>query len=307
MTPLVLKTPPCRLHVIVARKANVAVVIRRGPSKWCHIMRWDLNKMQLEEGAWLKGSLYPARCAISWDGRLFGYFALKGNSKEFSYWGVSKLPWLKALAFWSVGDTWTLPCTFGEKGEFIFQVLRDSYYGKEIGDKSVRYDPNGYCGKVVIQSAAWEWGWESVSQELERGWNVITLDEAAVVTCDREIEAAGHHRKTSDKCPQGRTLARSGPKGSQLLMVVVDRTKTDAINFRRYLDYFRMDTRGQVKYLQDAAWADWDHRGRLLVATRLGAFEAYDVKEGKMERFFCQDLNGLKPDPKEAPEWAQKW
>jgi hypothetical protein len=54
-------TVACRLHVLLAIDADIGVVFRRGPAAWWHILKWDLAKLTLERGAWLKGSLYPTR------------------------------------------------------------------------------------------------------------------------------------------------------------------------------------------------------------------------------------------------------
>ncbi|WP_327588103.1 hypothetical protein OHA25_14640 [Nonomuraea sp. NBC_00507] len=33
--------PPCRLHVLVATAAPVALIMRRGPAGWWHLRQWD--------------------------------------------------------------------------------------------------------------------------------------------------------------------------------------------------------------------------------------------------------------------------
>ena len=66
--------PACRLYVLVAANAEVALVFRRGPSDWWHLLHWDLHRRILTPGAWFHGNLYPRRSDISPDGRLFGYF-----------------------------------------------------------------------------------------------------------------------------------------------------------------------------------------------------------------------------------------
>ena len=108
---------PPRLHAVVARDANVAIVFRRGPSKWWHILRWDLHALALESGAWLQGQLYPRRSNVSPDGQLIGYFALKGRWG--AYFAVSKAPWATALASWKTGGTWTMGCVFGPQRKLI--------------------------------------------------------------------------------------------------------------------------------------------------------------------------------------------
>lgn len=99
-----------RLHLLFARDAPRAVILRRGPSAWYHVMRWNLLDDSIEHGAWFKGRLYEERCDLSPDGELLIYFALKGTHWNTSYSGswsaVSRAPWLHALALWPQGHTW---------------------------------------------------------------------------------------------------------------------------------------------------------------------------------------------------------
>ena len=75
-------TPPPRLFVVRARKAPFAVVLRRGPSKWYHIIKWDTDKDTFEHGAWFRGRIYEEECALSPDGSLFANFAAQHKSHE---------------------------------------------------------------------------------------------------------------------------------------------------------------------------------------------------------------------------------
>jgi hypothetical protein len=97
---------PCRLFVIFAREADVGVILRRGPSKWVQIIKWDTRRDDFEDGAWFHGRIYEDACDVSPDGELFVYFAAKHNrhsqDDEYGYvWtAVSRPPWLHALALW---------------------------------------------------------------------------------------------------------------------------------------------------------------------------------------------------------------
>jgi hypothetical protein len=108
--------PPCRLHVLLARDRPTALILRRGPSAWYHLIKWNTQDDTFESGAWFKGRIYERRCDLSPDGELLVYFVLKGNWKT-SYKGtwtaVSRVPWLHALVLWPQGDTW------GGGGRFV--------------------------------------------------------------------------------------------------------------------------------------------------------------------------------------------
>ncbi len=87
-----------------------AVILRRGPSKWFHVILWNTARDTFEYGAWFKGCIYEEHCSLSPDGELFLYFALQGNKWNTDYEGtwtaVSRPPWLHALTLWPQGDTW---------------------------------------------------------------------------------------------------------------------------------------------------------------------------------------------------------
>lgn len=102
--------PAPRLSFIFATEADEAVVFARGPSGWFHVIRWDTRHDKFESGAWIRGKIYPERCDLSPDGRLLLYFVHQGRRAGTPYssaWtGVSRTPWLTALALWPWGSTW---------------------------------------------------------------------------------------------------------------------------------------------------------------------------------------------------------
>ena len=56
---------PPRLHIILAREASKAVVIRRGPTDWCRLSLWHTDADIFEHGQWFKGKIYPERSDLS--------------------------------------------------------------------------------------------------------------------------------------------------------------------------------------------------------------------------------------------------
>ncbi|MEL6217481.1 MAG: hypothetical protein AAFR79_03295 [Pseudomonadota bacterium] len=103
------KPYPARLHALIARKARVAVVIRRGPAKEVASCLWDLESDAVTLGQWLKGRIYERRCAIAPDGRYWIYFAATHHPEHplgGSWTAVARAPWLKALYLWAKGDAW---------------------------------------------------------------------------------------------------------------------------------------------------------------------------------------------------------
>ncbi|MCB1248963.1 MAG: hypothetical protein KDB36_06130, partial [Acidimicrobiales bacterium] len=99
-----------RLYGIVATGAPVAAVLRRGPSDWCALGRWDLDTPAYATGAWIKARIAPQRCDLSPDGRWF-VATVHASGADWPagevYEAVSHLPWLTALAAWGEGSTYT--------------------------------------------------------------------------------------------------------------------------------------------------------------------------------------------------------
>jgi hypothetical protein len=112
-----MQTPPPRIFVITARDADAAIVFRRGPSDWFHLLKWDMSNDTFQSGAWFKGSMYPEKCDLSPDGSLLLCFVLQGSQFDTSYthaWtAVSRAPWMYALGLWPQG------MTYGGGGRFL--------------------------------------------------------------------------------------------------------------------------------------------------------------------------------------------
>ncbi len=101
---------PARLHVLVARHGDNAIVIRRGPSKQVCTFEWNRKTNQLTQGQWLKKArIFERRADISANGNYWIFFAMDGrwqSKTKGSYTVVAKTPWLKALTLYAKGDGW---------------------------------------------------------------------------------------------------------------------------------------------------------------------------------------------------------
>ena len=99
-----------KLFVIPASEASIAVILRRGPSDWYHIIEWDTRRDRFMHGAWIKGRIYEEKCDVSPNGRLFLYFVHQGTRGGTTFthaWtAVSRTPWLSALTLWPQGTTY---------------------------------------------------------------------------------------------------------------------------------------------------------------------------------------------------------
>ncbi len=90
-------------HAIVARDADVAIVLRRGPTRHVRLLTWDLRDGTVLGGQWLVGNVEFGACSVSPNGELFVYFARKGGR---TFTCVSRPPYFTALAFWQAKLPW---------------------------------------------------------------------------------------------------------------------------------------------------------------------------------------------------------
>lgn len=102
---------PCRVSVFLARDAETAVILRRGPVRWVELIRWNTREDTFERGQWFHGRVYEERCDLSPDGLKFIYFASKYGRKRDAdvadtWTAISKPPYFTALAMWANGSTW---------------------------------------------------------------------------------------------------------------------------------------------------------------------------------------------------------
>jgi hypothetical protein len=96
-----------KLFVIFARDVPTAVILRRGPTDWYHVLKWETDTDAITPGAWIRGRIYEESCDLSPDGRLLLYFvrqASRGQTEFSDSWtAISRVPWLSALVLWPHG------------------------------------------------------------------------------------------------------------------------------------------------------------------------------------------------------------
>jgi hypothetical protein len=118
-----------RTHGIVARDADVAIVLRRGPARRVRLLRWNLADDTIEPGQWLAGSVVARDCGVSSDGALFVYFARKG---EQTFTAVSRPPYFTALACWKTSQlrSGTGGGFFVDEDHLVLRVTHDPDHGQ---------------------------------------------------------------------------------------------------------------------------------------------------------------------------------
>jgi hypothetical protein len=273
-------TSPAGLYLLPAARVPIALVMRRRPHTWWHLMLWHLDSNEIEHGAWFSGQLYPRRADLSADGRLFCYFALQfrhgdflGQSPQHTYVAVSKPPWLFALDAWPETGTYTRGYHFVERAE-------------ERGRESGPADRRRFLSPTApIQYAA----------ERRRGW----------VEHER-CPPRGPNDMWDERRRVVLTKARPGGTGRLVL-------EDQGFDFRRggriegQLPAYAIEARGRSRDLPDVVWAEWDTVGRLIAATRTGRVQLLDPDGPEPRVIRERDLEGLTPAPEAAPDHARRW
>jgi hypothetical protein len=255
-----------RVFGIGATAADVVAVLRRGPSGWSHVGRWDTAGRRYEPGSWLRGTLYPQRCDLSADGRYLCYFALKGNSTwELgpAYIAVSRLPWLTALAAWRPAGTHI------RGAHFVADASRCDLGPPDAGDAS------GLCGRyglAMTEAAAYP-------VERRRGWRETPDTPARAVTDRWDEKRADTVRMTRPQPEQARGHApRSGGTRPWLAVTggyAAHRTMPQHYDPPRY-ELLDKQAGSVLEHLDGIQWADWARGGELLTATTDGRLQIRD-------------------------------
>jgi hypothetical protein len=273
-----MKGVPPRIYCLRATRAPIVAVFRRGPAKWSHVGRWDLEAGRYEPGAWLSGRIFPRRSDVSPDGRYLCYFAHKPSANwehGEAYVAISKLPWLTALHAFGTCGTWSRGYCFTEDGH----------------------------GEPAASELPIPWGLRSIpvvqfASERRRGWEEASDSppRAPKDTWDERRNARMQKRQPGG----GRVLRveRLGWAGGE-------RRPVPAVGGLSVL--YAMEVDGDVRILDPLQWADWDDAGNLLVATRSGKLQIWKLEREEPEVVFEEDLTLQTPNPIPAPSWARGW
>lgn len=268
------RVPP-RIYCLPATRAPTVAVFCRGPTNWSQVGRWDLAEYRYDPGAWLHGRIFPRRSDLSSDGQFLCFVAHRPGARwehGETYVALSKLPWLTALyAF----GTWTRGYRFNDDG------------GQEDLEAPSLSIPYSLRPIPCVQFA----------NERRRGWS-----EAPASPARDPVDVWDQRRDVCVQKPQpagDRLYVESlGWAGGKLR---VDQA-TDSLRVR-----YSLEGDGNLQPLDDIQWADWDHGGRLLVATRGAKLQLWHIKGVTRAVLFEEELSLEHPDPRPAPDWAQRW
>jgi hypothetical protein len=249
------------------------------------VLRWHLDVPRVEPGAWLFGTLYPRRSDVSPDGELLAYFAHTSKPAPWdAYHAVSKAPWLRALAAWHTGSTWTSGLGFADDGALLHP------YGEEWTASHGSYP--GEMRALPPLAGVGRNGFDErdVANELRRGWTPVE---------------PGTHGVPAEAV-LGLRRERPGTAGDALVLVHHGHS-FGAPAVEGVVASYLLESDGEPAPLAGAAWADWDAGGRMLVAGTDGTISIRERTRDGWASAWSQDLGGMAPTPAPAPEWARRW
>ena len=275
---------PPRLFGIPATGAPIVAVLRRGPSAWSQVGKWDVERGAYEPGAWIRANLYPQRCDLSPDGRWLCYFTLKGSATWKAgptYVAISRLPWLTALAAWGTCGTWTWGLHF-VTDRTVWHVQAPAEGDVTPCRKKLGLALTRPATFAVERRRGWIESPETPARQRSDLW-----DERRAVTMEKCHPRAGERVRLR---VQGRFAAfRSSLPGE-----------------RQDVHYELVDD-AAITELADVQWADWDAKGRLLVATTDGRLQVRAWSRAGCATRSEVDLRAFAPSPSPPPKEAYRW
>jgi len=274
------KIPP-RIHVLLAPKAKVGVVIRRGPSKTVCTLLWNLRTDEFTLGQWMRGRIYERRCDLSPDGKHMVYFAMNGrwdSAARGSWTAISRVPYLKALALYPKGDCWF--------GGGLFLGNHTFWINGGISDLLDPTVPSGNLRVDRLHKPKPSYGGECPGvyyHRLQRdGWKYVEHQEidkdSAFDVFDKELTYGWILRKIAHS-----TLKKEEGKAV----------------YRDAHELLRLTSGNRLQF-SDWEWADYESN-RLLWSAGGKIFSAKLKSAGVMDRIELHDFNDMHFKPVKAP------
>lgn len=279
--------PIPRIHAILARQAPVGVVLRRGPSKWVELIRWDRVTDQFTRGAWFHGRIYERRCDLSPHGELFVYFAQKlGGPQDASYtyaWtAVSKPPWLTALGLWPKGNCWD--------GGGLFTTDHDLWVNHSTDGALAHPDHQPTGLRVTSDDRGRGEDYPIYGLRLERdGWLPIARGRTELLGSKgyRTLEPA---------------IWEKPGKSTRWTLIL----RNSLTGWRQRYEY-EVRSEQHTQPLPGAVWADWDDDRGLTYSANGRLYRVNPSDAGLGPPIELADFVPDKPEARTPPEWATRW
>lgn len=268
----------CWHFVLLARKAPVGVLMRRGPSEWWHLTLWNTQTDHFKGGQWFHGSLYPHKCDLAPDG---SQSSARQRGYDRTWVAVSRPPYFTALSLWPVGDTWGGHTMFFDDGSFHVGTLKDHHPDHPPGPLRVVTHSYLNLHDPLFGSPPWA----------RSGWRPIPLPEKVKKQTYFDPLLSAWHKTEGNLC-----LNRAVGRGEDLFPSRSPSCYT----------IYKPDAQTELARFE-AHWADFDQQGRLVAAV------GGRILEGRIDRHRGLRWRQLaafqdeRPERIRTPEWAQHW
>ncbi len=133
------------------------MLIRRGPKKWSCVWGWDRVGDKFQPGQCVKGYLDATSATLSPCGKWFSYMVTRERMTSSGYFAprtyavVSRVPWLKALAFWNSSSSGILR----QNGDSIELEVHPNESGTLAPDV---VHPNWAASAIRLRPRTVRWG-----------------------------------------------------------------------------------------------------------------------------------------------------
>lgn len=275
--------PKCSLSLKFASQAPVAVLLRRGPSNWVQMIRWNLHNDSFEAGQWLKGRIYPEFSELSADGKLLLYSArktngwtLRGRNDIGETWtAISRPPYFTALALWPNG-CWTGGGVFtAARGVKLDLPFPKAY--AQLPTPRLQVEGTPELGRLPLSlQIALRAGWQPLDQPLER--------------------LHDYHWQLNTR--QGKEIGQ----GATRIVKTIRKGK----HWTLHSHFSVSNVHGEYD-LGEIDLVDFDSRGRLIQSTG-GRLLICDVPTAaELQWRELADFSVSRPTPLPPKEWAREW
>jgi hypothetical protein len=277
--------------VLLARRAHVGVILRRGPATWTQVVTWNTRSDKFESGQWFHGRVYERRCDLSPSGDKLIYFVAKHHLQRVdptytrTWTAISRPPYLTALALWpNGGTTYHGGGLFVGDNEVLLNAVDHRWSNPERGEAADPHPRHKPPKHVRVSPIAFTSGDQLLAKRLVRdGWSLVTPGDV-----DR------------DTLPdfKGRFVRELKYRRLEL-----------ALGYQQ-MDYTLFEKqRGKwaERPFEGVTWADFDQDGRVVFAKEGKLFAFPGERVGKLDVELLLDLNDRKPTRLIAPPLARSW
>ncbi len=279
------KLPPCRLFMIMAREAPRAVIFRRGPSKFVELILWHTDTDEFIRGQWFKGRIYERSADLSPDGSKLIYFAAQITPETWAagedrWTAISKPPYLTALAFWMEG------------GGGLFEDNRTVVLPFDPDPAKAHFQrvPKG----LTVHFRKWE-----RNEDIYASGDKARFDRAGWI-----VRQAGILKGWFKGTERPEIRERWNPSGHYAILL------TRWMETYHYYESFQVVNRAgePVVDTQGVSCADWDQRGRLVLLKEGRVWiGAEDIVGQSLRMRELANFNEDRFEPVVAPDWAKVW